>query len=258
MASHQYLGVGFGRNVTATRGPAVVEAMLDDTGFLDGTTATLPAMGRKAVFKYTETLELFWELRGTGINRFTVDNPLVVDIYECVSNRNEFGSYNHPANALANFAGNVDATLKEYILPTAGATLSAALPNTKGITPFDYPNLTKYWKIVNVQRYTIAATHDKDDVDTGTDELETKHFHYVLKTKDTYREREYGQLACKKGVTKTLFFVIGSKVNISTNWPTAAETFNIHFSGFKKFNVTSPAFQSGGQNFVVKESKTIN
>lgn len=224
-------GLYVGQGKSTTRGIGLIEGLFDNTGLVDNATAANGQWGRKINFYFKETLELTWQIQSNQLSTFTADNPLIVDIYECVATRNcDDSAFDHPLDVTTSFR--TGGAQEYYDSNVAG--IDNLKMTTCGATPWDFPNFDKYWKVVKTERYTITATTSVDENVPGEDAI-SQSYHYVLKTKGYYTDRLFSENLNIKGVTKTIFFVLSPKALMNNVLDPGIIT--LKYSGFKKFNI---------------------
>lgn len=240
--------VGAGNVITTTRGVALLEPLFDNTGWVENGAIATNAYGRKIGFSYREYAYITWDIAGVGLAVFNADNPLVVDIFECVATRDIADSnYDWPTDHAFIYGYGAN---NEYFDPT-GAGISSIRMSTKTVTPWDFPGYKKYWKVIKKTRYNLTSSTGHDDDGAETDRTPT--MHYLLQTKGYYTDRKYSQLNCVKGVTKAIFFVINPLH--SYDWLATDCTLNLKCC--KKFHIQAPANLTSGNTYAATSTTAI-
>lgn len=138
----------------------------------------------------------------------TDSNPLYMDIYECVANRNiNDVNYANPGQAWSQcHADNLD--------PATFGTDTVDYPGARGNVPQEAPGFSKWWKVTQVTRIRIASAAP---------------YHYKLFTGGLWDVRKYANLYCVKGITKGII-IVAAPIQLITK-PSA---YDISVSGVSK------------------------
>lgn len=150
----------------------------------DGAVQTDVNIGeRNTKIEFTERLQF---TMSQNKSEFTGENPMIVDIYECVAAKNITElAYSTPTKAWAS-------VMNGYNFPI-GAGVTTAGIHTKGVRPTDNDQFGKWWKVNQVTR--VRMVH------------ETK-YQYDMTTSGVYEKQKHANSYAIPGVTKQLMFVI--------------------------------------------------
>jgi hypothetical protein len=200
------LMVGYGAITDpATTDVSHITAILESYGHVEnGVVATPPNLNLyKFYFKCRVELDIWCQ--NTEI---TDNNPLYVDIYECVANRNiTDAAYASPGAAWTQCHANNS----DHATVTVDTT---DYPNSRGSIPSAAPGFSKYWKVCQVTRIRIATKAP---------------YHYKYYTQGLWDPMKYAQTYAVKGITKGLVLVGSPVVTL-----TLPATWDVRLGGVSK------------------------